>query len=560
MLAKPRLLRGRPHSSANVASMRVGLATAFLLTFVAACTRAPGSNEPGGRHSWTQPHVLRIAMPSDPDSLNPYRSELDVSYGLASLVYSYLIVADDRNRLVGDLATQVPTLSNGGISRDGRTYTYHLRRGVRWHDGAAFTARDVVASWRAIVDPKRPVLDREGFDRIESVGAPDPYTVVVRLRSPYPPFVTHFFAPLQEGAKPVLPAHVLAIDRDFNDGALEKHPMGTGSFVFVSWTRSDRIELRRFESYFRGRPALARIELRTIENPATAAAELTAHRLDLISTAPTALLPQYRSIDGARVAMESANFQTLLLIDNANRALHEPDVRRAVALSVPYATILDDVTHNVFEPALNSIAPTALGYEPLAARRYDPTAAARLLDARGWRRGPDGVRSRHNQRLSLTLATLAGATTFDRIAVLLQSSFERAGIELTIKAYPYNVYGSPAGPIYGGRYDLALFGETLDWDPDQYDSLACDRWYPQGGNVLRFCDPLVDGLERAGLATADPRERARIYRAAGRRIWSVFPNVPLYQGRRLFVASVDLRNYRPNATSTPWWNAWEWDI
>ncbi|HXM05905.1 MAG TPA: ABC transporter substrate-binding protein, partial [Candidatus Acidoferrum sp.] len=158
-----------------------------------------------GRLAWTLPHVLRIGVASDPDRLNPYLSEMDVSYDLASLVYSFLIVSDARGRLIGDLATEVPTQSNGGISPDGRTYVYKLRRGVLWHDGAPFTANDVVASWRAVMNPRNDTFEREGYDRVASISTRGPYQVVVRLDRRYPPFVSRFFAPLQEGGKPILP-------------------------------------------------------------------------------------------------------------------------------------------------------------------------------------------------------------------------------------------------------------------------------------------------------------------------------------------------------------------
>ena len=127
----------------------------------------------GTRHPWTVPHVLRIADISDPDHLNPYLSEMDVTYDLASLVYSYLVVADARGRLIGDLAVTVPTLANGGISRDGRTYMYHLRENVVWHDGEPFGARDVVASWQAVMDPRNNTFEHEGYDRVRRIDAPD---------------------------------------------------------------------------------------------------------------------------------------------------------------------------------------------------------------------------------------------------------------------------------------------------------------------------------------------------------------------------------------------------
>src|SRR5215469_1007269 len=112
---------------------------ALTIALLTACSR-PSQPTVGSRHAWTIPHVLRIADISEPDHLNPYLSEMDISYDVASLVYSYLIVADDRGRLIGDLATEVPTLANGGISADGKTYVYHLRHGVVWHDGTPFTA------------------------------------------------------------------------------------------------------------------------------------------------------------------------------------------------------------------------------------------------------------------------------------------------------------------------------------------------------------------------------------------------------------------------------------
>ncbi|HVA32929.1 MAG TPA: peptide ABC transporter substrate-binding protein [Candidatus Baltobacteraceae bacterium] len=532
-----------------------------LLVLVAGCSREPSATVSGRRQPWTIAHVLRIADISEPDHLNPYLSEMDIAYDTASLIYSYLVVADDRGRLVGDLASEVPSLSNGGISADGRTYVYHLRHNVLWHDGQPFTARDVIASWHAVMNPHNDTFEREGYDRITSIAARGPYTVVVRLKRRYPPFVSRFFAPLQEGAKPILPAHVLDRESNFNTGTLSTHPIGTGPFEFVSWTRGDRIVLRRFDRYFKGRPKLARIELRFIPDDQTIAAELEAHRIDLIVTPQTSLLDVYRHIAGVKVGLAPWNTQASLVLDSAKPVLHDVRVRRAIAAAVPYAQILTAVTRGLYEASRNSLPPTAIGYERLPARRLDLTAAKRWLDAAGWRRGPGVIRMRDGKRLAFTLDTIAGATNFERAAVLMQSSFRAAGIDLSIKTYPYRtIFEAPNGPIYSGRYDLALYSSTLNWDPDVSNFVDCNRWYPRGQNVFRFCDHQLDALERAGLQTDDPHARAAIYRAASRLMWSEVSYVPIYQGRRLIVRSSDLHDYRPNMTSTPWWNAWQWDI
>jgi peptide/nickel transport system substrate-binding protein len=532
-----------------------------VLALLAAGCSARSMQAEGGRLPWTVPHVLRIGIASDPDRLNPYLSEMDVSYDIASLVYSYLIVADARGRLTGDLALTVPTRANGGISPDGRTYVYRLRRNVVWHDGMPFTSADVVASWRAVMDPRNDTFEHEGYDEVTSIRTLGRYAIAIRLRRRYPPFVSRFFAPLQEGGKPILPAHVLASERSFNAGPLSNAPVGTGPFRFVSWTRGDGIVLERFDRYFKGRPKLQRIELTVVPNDRSLALALQTHRVDLIAAASPALLPEYRSAAGTIVATVPWNSQGALFANSSKPALADARVRRAIADSVPYVEILRDVAGGSFRPARDSLPPTAIGYRAFAARTQQPARAARELDAAGWHMGADGTRRRGGTRLDLTLATIAGNAQFERIALLLQASLRRAGIDLAIRTYAYRtIFAAPAGPIYGGTYDLALYANTLNWDPDIYNFVACDRWYPRGQNIFRYCNPQLDALERAGLRTDDIARRAAIYRAAGRIIWDDVAYVPLYESDRIVVRSPDLHEYLPNPTATPWWNAWRWDI
>jgi peptide/nickel transport system substrate-binding protein len=536
------------------------LCCALLVAIVAGCTRVGAPVSPNGRHAWTVPHVLRIADISDPDHLNPYLSEMDLVYDLSSLIYSYLVISDDRGRLVGDLAATVPTPFNGGVSPDGLTVTYHLRRGVLWQDGAPFTARDVIASWRAVVDPQNDTLFREGYDRVASIRAPNPYTVVVRLRERDPAFVSQFFAPLQEGGKPVLPAHVIDRDADFNHSSLDTHPIGTGPFAFVSWKRGTGIVLERFERYFKGKPKLARIELRVIPDDQTIATEVRVHHVDLVVSPTGALYEEYRSIPGVVTELRPWNAQEVLILNERKPGLADVTVRRAVASAIDYDALLRKIAHGIGEEAYNTLPPTALGYERLPPHRYDPVRANRLLDAAGWVRGSDGVRSRRGVRLAFTLAVIAGSTTLTDIGIELQQNFKAVGIALTMKSYPYDTIFVPAGPILSGTYDMAIYSTTLQWDPDVHVYVGCDRWYPHGQNVFGYCNREVDALEKRGLQTEDPLIRAAVYRRASEIMWDTISYVPLYELRRPIVRSRDLRNFSTNPSATPWWNAWQWDI
>lgn len=539
--------------------MRRMLCALLAAAAVAGCTRI-SSTTPGGRHSWTIPHVLRIADISDPDHLNPYLSEMDLVYDLSSLIYSYLVIADGRGRLIGDLATTVPTRANGGISAGGLTYTYHLRRSVLWQDGRPFTARDVVASWRAVVNPHNDTLFREGYDRVASIDTPNDHTIVIHLKRRYPPFVTQFFTSLQEGGKPILPAHVIDKDPNFNHSSLESDPIGTGPFRFVRWRHGTEIVLRRFNRYFKGRPKLERVELHIIPDDETIATEVRVHHIDLVVSPPAALYDQYRIFPDVVTNLVPWNAQEVLVLNDRKSGLGDVAVRRAIASAVDYDSLIKKVAHGVGETAYSTLPPTAIGYVRFAPHAYDPALADRELDAAGWARGTDGIRSRGGIRLAYTLAVISGSTNLADIALQIQQNLQAVGIDAALKSYPYDSIFATTGPIFSGTYDMAVYSTTLSWDSDVHFYVDCDQWYPHGSNVYGYCDPALDALERAGLRTDDPAKRAAIYRRASEIMWQTISYLPLYELRRPIVRSPDLRNFSTNPSATPWWNAWQWDI
>jgi peptide/nickel transport system substrate-binding protein len=539
--------------------MRAHLATVVALALFCGCTRQGTHSQAAGRHPWTIPHVLRMAELAQPDNLNPYLSQMDVSYEVTSLVYSYLIVADAHGRLIGDLATQVPTVANGGISRDGLTYVYHLRHTVRWQDGLPFTAADVAASWRAVIAPKNLTIYRQGYDRVTSIATPDRYTVVVHLRHRYPPFVSQFFAPLQEGGKPILPAHVL--DRtDFNRGDLSQRAIGTGPFRLVAFKRGDEMVFERNDNYFRGRPKLERIELHFAADVQTMLTLARTHAIDFIVTPVPELLDQYRTIDGYTTRLVPWNQQGMIVVNGGKPGLGDPAVRRAISLAIDRAQITSKITRGAYDLPHDAIATTAVGYVHRPSPRYDPARANAILDRDGWRRGADGVREKDGARLEYTIATISGSGIFVEIPLLVQQQLRAIGVHLTVKAYSNNQIFDFSGPLDTYRYDLAIYGSALSWDPDSHAYFGCDQWFPKGQNFYRYCNREYDALEAAGLSSDDPRVRAPVYARADAILWNTAAYLPLFQRRRILVYNSDLRNYEPNSTSTPWWNAWQWDI
>ena len=536
----------------------LGMLIVVLLS-LGACSRSGNRSGAGWRHPWTRPGVLRLADVGDPDSLNPLLSTMDLSYDLSSLMFSYLVAADAHGTMFGDLATAVPARANGGISRDGRTYTYRLRAGVRWHDGVPLTARDVAFSWHAIMNPRNNVLHREGYDQVERIETPDARTVVVHLKRRYPPFVTQFFTTLQEGAKPVVPEHLLAALPTINDAPFNARPVGSGPFRFVAWERGHRIVLAANDGYFRGPPKLDRVELAIVPDINTIATQLRTHEIDMPVSANALLYDRFKAVPGLRATLTNWNSQLILMLDDARPALQHVEVRQALARAIDYSVLITKLSYGTALPADDIVPPSSLGYAGNPPYPYDPRAANALLERGRWHVGPDGIRSNGTTRLDLVI--VIGPTGLSpQVAVQLQQMLRAVGIGLTIKSYPYKGVFAFDGPIVNGRFDLAVFANTLEYDPDSTSTLTCSQFAPKGENEARYCDPAIDALERAGLATDDPRERAAIYRTIGRRVHAAVPYIPLFRQRRVSVFNDDLRGYAPAPVAAPWWNAYTWSI
>ena len=524
-----------------------------------ACTRVGGAG-PSARHPWTKPGVLRIADVADPDHFNPLLSTMDLVEALSSLVLSYLVIADGDGKLVGDLATEVPTLRNGGISKDGRTYIYHLRKGVLWHDGVRFTSRDVAFTWRAVVNNNNNVLHREGYEEVDRVSTPDDYTLVVHLKRRYPPFVSQFFTTLQEGSKGILPAHLLEKLHDINQAAYNSGPIGTGPFKFVKWDRGRGIDFVANEHYFRGRPKLDRIEFRVLPDDNTIFSSVQTHETDMAVSVATTQYRRYTQLDGITAALYPWNAANVFIMNNTKPGLQHVEVRQAVAMAIDYPGIIEKVTHGVGVIAHDIIPESAVGYTPNTPYAYDPASAIALLKRNGWEAGPDGIRRKGDERLAFTMDIGAGSANARNIAIQIQSYMRAVGIDITLKLYPYNVIFSHEGPIVGMRYDFADYSYTMPYDPNNMIYLGCDERPPKGENDFGYCDKSVDAGEQAGLATDDPIARAAIYHKVEKRVHETVPYIPLYILRRPTAHNVDLKGFKPAPSIAPWWNAWQWEI
>ena len=279
---------------------------AALLLLAAGCTRTGEGTAAGARHSWTQAGTLRIAI-REPKTLNPLLVSTTIDGFITRLMFEPLLSADAHGNPVPMLASAVPSLQNGGISKDGLTITYHMRANAKWSDGVPVGAEDVRWSWSAIMNPNNNSVSRHGYDDIRSIDTPDAHTVVVHLKEPFAPFVNTFFA---ESDQPymVAPEHALSKYRDINQLAFNGEPaVSDGPFRFGAWRRGDGIDMTANPDFFMGKPGLDRIHITFVPNDNTSVGLLAAHEIDYIFQAPIQLYPDLSKLPDATMVFNSMN-------------------------------------------------------------------------------------------------------------------------------------------------------------------------------------------------------------------------------------------------------------
>jgi peptide/nickel transport system substrate-binding protein len=475
--------------------MRLRALAAIVSIVLAACAQSP---------SGAVSRTLRLAIVSEPHSMVPMLAQGIQDNEILRLIYDPLVACDRAGNPVPALAAVVPSRANGGISRDGLTVTYHLRRGVRWQDGAPFTSADVAASFRAVMDPRSVVQSRHGYDSVSRLETPDPLTVRFRLKRKFAPFVGTVFA---ESDAPyyIAPAHLLGAD-SLVRSSLNAAPVGTGPYRVLRWARGDHLELAANEAYWAGKPSIRRVTLRFIADENTQLVGLRSGDLDGVIGMSANAAAQARTIAHVRVATSQLNAYWGVMMNNARGPAADVRVRRALAAAIDAASFREKVTHGFYAPAIADLPPVLWAADrALRPVRRDVAAARRLLAAAGYGQ---------SRPLALDLAILQSSQTHRVEAVALQSQLRELGIDVRIHAYLPNVFDAPAsqgGIIPSRRYDLALYGWYAGMDPDDSGQFKCDQRAPAGYNHSFYCSAEMDAAQREALGSYDQAVRKRAY-------------------------------------------------
>ncbi len=508
-----------------------------------------------------QARPLRIGLVQQPNSLDPLHAVQYFENYIAEGVFSALTVIDDRGQVAPDLAERVPTRSNGGISADGKTITYRLRAGVRWQDGVPLTSRDVAFTLREMRDPKNNFPEVSVYSVIERLDTPDDRTVVLHLRAPWGDATANLFVGGQDGS--IVPEHLLAGIADLSRSQFESKPIGSGPYIVDSWERGSRLVLRANPTYFRGKPAIDRIEFRYVPDQNTLGLQVTTGELDFSPQIPVQFASRLHDTPKLRVVAVPTFNDNELVFNTHAAPFDDARVRRAMVTAVDRNRLVTSVYRGFAIAADDLVPPQSQFYraDPSVRLGGDPAGAGRLLDAAGWKAGPDGTRRKNGVPLAFPLTLPTGYPTLSAVAVQLQAMWHALGVEVSLRAAPSNVIFAPAtGLLPHGDFSAALITDGYATSADRADTLTSAAIPPSGRDYSRYADRDVDRWTLDARAAVETSRRASLYARISKRVRTDAPLVPLLWQKQIYVYNGAIEGLRPEPVNSDFWNVYAWRL
>jgi peptide/nickel transport system substrate-binding protein len=372
--------------------------------------------------------VMRIGIGTSLATLDPLKTTIGDEYIYDNLVFNGLTQMHEDLSVGPDLAT------SWSYSTDLKTWTFVLRRGVKFHNGTELVADDVIALFTRLLDPKSAAPSRSNYDMIDRMSAPDAYTVVFQLKYPY-----GGFADIMSDRQVKIPQRDLTAQ-------LTTKPVGTGPFMFQSYTPGDRLVLVRNPNYFEpGLPKLDGVELRIIPEMSVKIAALEVGDIDIVWDLP---LDQVKTLGGnAKVRADSiptASWDAAVM-NNLIPPFNDPRVRRAFQLAVDKRDVVELTLFGQGVPTISPIPPTHAYYaSDIPAGAADPAAARKLLAEAGF---PNGVK--------VPIIVPVGREVRVRLGVTLQQLAAPGGFDLQVQRVPFSSYDAEVAgkaPLYIDGY------------------------------------------------------------------------------------------------------------
>ncbi|MGB8622091.1 MAG: ABC transporter substrate-binding protein [Paracoccaceae bacterium] len=479
----------------------------------------------------TPPGVLVVGQIAEPKSLDPAADTAVNDFRILMNMYDGLVRYKS-----GTLEVEPALAKSWEISDDGTEYTFHLRDGVKFHDGSDFNAEAVKFNFDRMLKDDHPFHDTGPFplsfffSAVENVEAVDPLTVKFTLNAPYAPFLSNLAYPT---GLIVSPAAVKEYGKDFG-----RHPSGTGPFTFKEWRSNEAVVVEKNADYWDGAPSLDAVVFRPITDANTRTAEMLAGGIDLMVEVPPVALSEFQG-DKFKVVEQAGPHVWFLILNAKEGPFADKRVRQAANYAINKKALVNDVLEGTADVAAGPTPPAfAWAYnKDLDPYPYDPEKAKALLKEAG----AEGA--------SLTFyVTEGGSGMLDPVAMgtAIQADLEAVGLDVKIETYEWNTFLGEVNPGLEGKADMAeMAWMTNDPDTLPYLALRTDAFPDKGGfNSGYYSNPKVDKLLQQARVSTDQAERAKLYKQMQQIVHDDAPWVFVANWKQNAVTSDRVENFR----------------
>jgi peptide/nickel transport system substrate-binding protein len=472
----------------------LALAVVGLLLTAGALQPAAGGPAPGGG--------VVFPIVGDP-TFNPWHPRHFVeSIFVTRVLFNGLTKWGKESRWVGDLA------ESWDVSADGLTWTFKLRRGVKWHDGRDFTADDVKFTYDIILNPRLGATGRAAFSNIKETRVVDPYTVQFLMSAPQASLVA--VVGVNAG---IIPRHAFAGVAPENywthDAFNKRMPIGTGAYKMKEYVSGSYVTLEKNPAYFGGAPSIDTITYKVLPDVNAQIAQFLAGDLNILFIDNPALVKAVQGRPNVEINTLPQNNFYYLAPNHRNPLFGDRRVRQAMLHALDRPAMIRGFLEGFATPASTPLTPVLKNFFNPNVKTYefDRAKARQLLAEAGWQPGPDGVLTKGGQRFRFTLL-YPTVQYFEPLAALVQQYLRAVGIETVLEGREFNVF---IQGMLARRYDALLGWWIMPEDPDFFNyahSSAAER----GFNLPMYNNREADALMEAGRRATTVAERERIYK------------------------------------------------
>lgn len=500
-----------------------------------------------------------LGFSQEPTVFNPHLLHIEVDEGVYYAIFDPLFGVDEEGQFFPVLATEVPTVENGGISEDGLDFRIHLREGVTWHDGTPFTAEDVKFTLELMVNPDFRSWRRTGHELVRDIEVVSDTEIRWRMEEAYAPYPSILASTF------IVPQHAFEDVADLNANDFNNAPIGTGAFRWVNRIAGDHIELAANTDYFGDGPYVERLIVKYVPDLTVLYTQFRTGDIDVIGIQGITA-DNYAEAEGLadrEIILAPGSTVETLSFNLGLPQFQDVRVRQALYHAIDKESLIDALYYGLPEATESYIPQQSFYYNPdLPAHEFNLDRANQLLDEAGWERGADGIRAKDGVRLAFANSTTAGNHLREQAQQFIQQTFRDIGVEMTISNYPPAV-------MWGDHWMQSQFETAIAGiafltgpDPDTSDYFRSSSIPAQGGagqNTFQWQNERVDELLTEGGRLVVQEERRVPYLEIQAIAREELPFLPIYQYADVRGFKEGVNGFSPNVNvRIDSWNVADW--